>query len=204
MNDCSGLFEVDLGTGTAVLLKECPAGAEIRWVELSPEGETLFYELMDDTGEQPIRLKQYDMHTRQEKELLRENSWPVCPSLSPDGKWLSFVTFDSERQARNLNVMPASGGSIRQIVSFEEYEAVFTSDWMPDGKSILYVKKLPGRTGRRELCQVYIEGGDQRTIGVIADYATHLRIHPDGRRIAFGDYKLQTEVWVMENFLPKD
>jgi hypothetical protein len=32
----------------------------------------------------------------------------------------------------------------------------------------------------------------------------HLRVHPDGRRVAFtvGPY-VKTEVWVLENFLPE-
>jgi hypothetical protein len=31
-----------------------------------------------------------------------------------------------------------------------------------------------------------------------------LRLHPDGRRVAIGDVKVDLEVWVMENFLPKE
>jgi hypothetical protein len=30
-----------------------------------------------------------------------------------------------------------------------------------------------------------------------------LRPHPDGRRLATTDFKVNLEVWVMENFLPK-
>jgi hypothetical protein len=30
-----------------------------------------------------------------------------------------------------------------------------------------------------------------------------LRLHPDGRRAAIVDVKVNLEVWVMENFLPK-
>ncbi len=30
-----------------------------------------------------------------------------------------------------------------------------------------------------------------------------LRLHPDGRRVAIDDVKVNLEVWVMENFLPK-
>jgi hypothetical protein len=30
-----------------------------------------------------------------------------------------------------------------------------------------------------------------------------VRVHPDGRHVAFGTSKASTEVWVMENFLPK-
>jgi len=29
-----------------------------------------------------------------------------------------------------------------------------------------------------------------------------LRLHPDGRRVAIDDIKVNLEVWVMENFLP--
>jgi hypothetical protein len=31
----------------------------------------------------------------------------------------------------------------------------------------------------------------------------NLRIHPDGKKIAFNTFKIKKEVWLMKNFLPK-
>jgi hypothetical protein len=32
---------------------------------------------------------------------------------------------------------------------------------------------------------------------------SRLSVHPDGQQIAFSAFKRQTEIWVMENFLPE-
>jgi hypothetical protein len=49
-----------------------------------------------------------------------------------------------------------------------------------------------------------VEGGKPQNLGItnqgiIAD----LRVHPDGRRIAFTNARLGGDVWVIENFVPK-
>ena len=44
----------------------------------------------------------------------------------------------------------------------------------------------------------------QRIAGPIAArQLTGVRLHPNGRHVAIGDIKVDLEVWVMENFLPK-
>jgi hypothetical protein len=34
-------------------------------------------------------------------------------------------------------------------------------------------------------------------------FIRHVRVHPDGRRIAFTAGGVKLEIWVLENFLPK-
>jgi hypothetical protein len=38
---------------------------------------------------------------------------------------------------------------------------------------------------------------------IVARQLVGLGLHPDGRRVAISDVKVDLEVWVMENFLPK-
>jgi Tol biopolymer transport system component len=144
---------------------------------------------------------QYDLETGQEKELVRENSWPNCPALSPDGRWLTFQTGDS---VRNLNILPADGGPLERIMTFEGgVEWAYSIDWMPDGKNFLYIKGFPYTPEQRELWQVSIDDKSPKKIGEFEGMA-RLSVHPDGRQIAFSALKRQTEIWVMENFFPKD
>jgi Tol biopolymer transport system component len=184
---------------------KCADDTRIRWVTWSPDSKKLFYEEYRPMVTEPAtRLVQYDLETQQEKVLFREPSWPTCPALSPDGQWLAFQILDDEKRIRSLNIMPADSGFLREIVRLEEDECVYSVDWMPDGKSILYIKNTPDHPKQRELWQVAFEGGGPRNLGLTMEKMAYLSIHPDGRQIAFSSYKEQTEIWVMENFLPED
>jgi serine/threonine protein kinase len=200
-----GLFQIDLESGLATLLVKSADGADMRQAAIhqptwSPNGDRLYYIYPQDF-DKPSRLIQYDLETGQEKELLREDSYPNCPALSPDGQWLAFQTLDT---MRTLNILPVDGGPLRSIVTFPGgTDWAYSIDWMPDCKSILYVKGSPLTPRIRELWQVFIDGKSPRKIGDF-EGMSRVSVHPDGRQVAFSALKRQTEIWVMENFLPKD
>ena len=65
------------------------------------------------------------------------------------------------------------------------------------GPYILFVKA--GRP--TELWHVSVEGGEPQKL-LEMDGMKNIRIHPDGRRIAFACMQGDREIWAMENFLP--
>ncbi len=46
-------------------------------------------------------------------------------------------------------------------------------------------------------------GGEAEILDLSVNRMRMIRIHPDGRRIAFEGGRSGGEIWVMENFLPK-
>jgi Tol biopolymer transport system component len=77
--------------------------------------------------------------------------------------------------------------------------------WTRDGKSILFIKSISSsKTEKGELWQVPAAGGEPTKIGLSMEFIRHLRLHPDGKRIVFTSEKIVQEVWVMENYLPKE
>jgi hypothetical protein len=54
-----------------------------------------------------------------------------------------------------------------------------------------------------ELWLVPVEGGQARKLDLAVDSLADLRMHPDGRHIAFVAGRHKGELWVMENFLPR-
>jgi hypothetical protein len=57
-----------------------------------------------------------------------------------------------------------------------------------------------------ELWRISAAGGEPQKLDIELPRMDHLRIHPDGRRIAFSARSFeaeQREVWVLENFLPQ-
>lgn len=202
-----GLFEIDLESGLATLLVKSADGADMRRAAIgqptwSPNGDKIYYIYAQDF-DKPSRLMQYDLKTGQEKELVRENSWPNCPALSPNGQWLTFQAIDTV-VGRSLNILPADGGPLQRIMTFEGgVEWAYAIDWMPDGKSFLYIKGFPWTPERRELWHVSIDDKSPRKIGEFEGMA-RLSVHPDGRQIVFSALKRQAEIWAMENFFPKN
>ena len=103
--------------------------------------------------------------------------------------------------------MPASGGESRELVRVDqEKETPFggSPSWTSDGRYIVFLKGAKGNYPTEwQLWRVAVEGGEPERIGLIAArQLVGLRRHPDGRRVAISDVKVDLEVWVMENFLP--
>ena len=56
---------------------------------------------------------------------------------------------------------------------------------------------------RRETWLVPLDGGAHEGAGPARLTAwSRIRVHPDGKRIAYHAGELKSEVWVLENFLP--
>ena len=58
-----------------------------------------------------------------------------------------------------------------------------------------------------ELMRISAEGGEPEKLGISMYGISYVSINPDGRKIAFsakGQTPKSPEVWVMENFLPKE
>jgi Tol biopolymer transport system component len=78
-----------------------------------------------------------------------------------------------------------------------------TLAWTPDGRSVLFARKINSGSLKTELWLVPIQGGEPRKLELTAENMRDLSVHPDGRHIAFTAGKPKSEIWVMENFLPK-
>jgi hypothetical protein len=77
---------------------------------------------------------------------------------------------------------------------------------MPDGRHLLFQRVIgPEGSARNELWRISAAGGQPQKLELTLPRMGHLRVHPDGRQIAFTAYSSQagkSEVWVMQNFLP--
>jgi Tol biopolymer transport system component len=60
-------------------------------------------------------------------------------------------------------------------------------------------------TLRYELWRVPSQGGEPQQLDLTVDgMLVSLRIHPDGQRMAYRTLRSNSEIWVMENYLPKE
>jgi Tol biopolymer transport system component len=169
---------------------------------VSPDRKSVYYVHFQWT-KKLVTIIRHDLETSQEKELYRKEAPPDISSttVSPNGKYVSFSTSDFPLD-HVIRIIPAAGGETRDMLKGKL--GSFTNHvWTPDGKTILFGKRTAGtKVEKGELWQVPYEGGEPRKIEIKMGL-NDLRLHPDGRRIAFTSGKTTNELWVMENFLPK-
>ncbi len=124
-------------------------------------------------------------------------------SISPDSRHLAVVVRDKDAGAmRHVMVVPTTGGESRDVLSSTQLAWPVSVAWAPDGQSVLFVKQPNARDPKTELWLAPIQGGEPRKLELTAEGIRDLRIHPDGRHVAYTSGRDRSAVWVMENFLP--
>ena len=199
------LMRIDAQTGQATSLMPLPMGGSgYPRFEFSQDGKRVFYIKWPDVSDlNRSQLVVRDLQAGQETALI-EKKGLYSVSVAPDGKRL--VIGASEERSQVLLVMPAAGGEARELVRVDGEEANYrvSPSWTPDGRYVVFVKGLKGRSTRHvQVWRVAAEGGEPQQLGLTVDELWWLRLHPDGRRVAIGTWKGHTEVWALENFLPK-
>lgn len=124
-----------------------------------------------------------------------------CGVLSPDGRYLVIGGVDPSKPEAPF-LLPVAGGEPRRLV-LETERLQGPLDWAADSSAI-YALKPPA-----ELWRLAIDGGEPRKVnlkvkGSRLNRMGLLRMHPDGRSVAFPARLAAkpAEVWVLENFLP--
>ena len=197
-NDQRGLFKVDAKTGKTALIVTGDSGYHAP--KCSPDGKKVFYEA-DLWKEKIFRILMYDLDTQQKKEIYR-SEWQIFRmDVSPDGKQLAFW----EGKDNTLKLISVDGGQPKVLLKLEE-GGINSVAWSPDGKDVFFSKteKGGGKTGKCELWRIPSEGGKPEKFELAANGLIDLNIHPEGSLIAFTLWNVDEEVWVMENFLPKE
>lgn len=197
-----GIYRVDVQTAAVAPIVQFKKGMRVFSHRWSKDGKVIYYTL-GDRDEKACSVFVHNLETGQDERLsgAPENAHDI--DISPDGKWLVLMNREGKRAIR---IMPASGGEPREIFSFEQVGSqIMTPAWSADGRYIFFSKmqKTPGPM--MDLYRVSIDRGEAQKIDVAMGRIRHFSVHPDGQSIAFssmGTNPEQSQVWVMENFLP--
>jgi eukaryotic-like serine/threonine-protein kinase len=122
------------------------------------------------------------------KVFLTRNDGGATPLNAPPGQLLSVSpggelavsaghAFDGWLGAGTLSRMPLLGGGARAIA-----DQVREADWLPDGSSLLIVRRAQGRDR--------LEWPMGKVVYETAGFISSPRISRDGQRVAFGDHPL--------------
>jgi Tol biopolymer transport system component len=167
---------------------------------LSPDGRTVYFVHADaDSKNEVIRAR--NLATGQEQVVCRPPSWPYGLAISPDGRQLAL--YEGWERNSSLSIAPIATGQLGTL--FSSPQGIKTIAWTPDGRHLLYSLTQPaagaGTTATTDLWRIPVEGGQPQKLELAMDSLVDLRMHPDGRHIAFVAGTHKGEVWVMENFL---
>jgi Tol biopolymer transport system component len=192
-----GIYRIDVQTGAILPIVK----GQVQHPVWSSDGKMILY-----VSEQTILA--HDLETNEEKQLFKAvgKISPANLTISPDGRQLAF-SLSGTAPETSLMVMPVAGGSPREILQLKDPESIRSGwkgsvEWIADGRQILFVKAQKDR--KDELWQISAEGGKPRNLGITNQgIISQLRVHPDGKRVAFTNAKLGNDVWVIENFVPK-
>jgi Tol biopolymer transport system component len=201
----AGLVRIDAQTGRVAFLMPLPAAVGFPHFEILPDGSRVLYTKPSDVPPGGgLCLISRNLKSGEEATVVEKPAF-FQSGLSPDGRRLAMEI--GEGKAQVLLVMPSAGGESRELVRVDsDKEVPFwgTPWWSPDSRYVYFMKGVKGVKDQWHLWRVSAEGGEPRQLGVtLGRQMGGLRLHPDGRRLATTDFKVNLEVWVMENFLPR-
>ena len=202
----SGIYRLEVKTGNIIPIslpkKEYNIDSEYGTYlnEWSHDGKSFFY--VEFNRKNKLRkILNRDFETGNEKELYQGPKL-FSISLSPDGQWLAFT---SRKQEGSIKIMPASGGEPRELCKrVQQGNSLTPLAWTADGRYVLFCTRQTDSL-KSNLWRVPIEGGKPQKLGLEMAGINSLTVHPNGRQITFssvGPSSKESEVWVMENFLP--
>ena len=192
------LYRVDLRTGDVALSEAFPPLTfSVTW---SRDGRRMFYSVNDSdfqTGSVMVR----DLATGREQTLY-QGKVPYTLELSPDGRTLAFDVVEYSPKRVTLVLLPAEGGSIRELVTHADVADHPILGWTPDGSGIIFGREL-GIQGAQGYAMWYIsaQGGEPRRLEPTLN-TWRPALHPDGRHFAFAVGEGRLELWALSNFLP--
>lgn len=111
------------------------------------------------------------------------------PAFSPDGRMLAFCRWQTNSSS-DIFLVSTAGGAERRLTNEKgDFRGLA---WMPDGENLLASSNRSGLSG---LWLVSLRDGRMRPLQLTSSNARDPAVAPGGRRIAYSDYRLQSEIW---------
>lgn len=200
------VFMVDVQTGATRRIAEMPSGGVLMSPSWLRDGTAIVY-IERDWRKGQDRILRHDVGSERTTELgswSMEDYWLWMVDASPTSDSIAFGRTYAKTVVPGIYIMSAAGGPDREVTRLPAKTGVpWDLNWTPDGSHLIYVVRYPAGGQPREIWAVAAAGGEPYRVGIEEVRLNQLRIHPDGRRIAYRAGEDQQEVWVMEDFLPQ-
>ena len=205
-----GLYRVDVQTNEVTLVRQKQPEEYLTGRTWAVDSKGIYFTVAE-SKKKIFRLMMREIETGIEHELYRQEApsddfSPRFLSLSPEGTYVACSTKDSKTKSSYLRIIPTQGGESRILVTLELQATIVPLGWSSGGREILY-STLSGNPQQqtREVYRIALDGGKPQklTFPLATISINDLCLHPDGQTVAFTAGKQKSEIWVMENFLPR-
>ncbi len=120
----------------------------------------------------------------------------LCWSVSPDGGRIALAS--SDRFRAQVRILDARNGTENNIQPPQGW-SIFDLSWAADGLALFAVGQSP--LGSYVIARIAMDGQTR----ILLDRGRHnsmltLRSSPDGRYLAFGQWTMESNAWLLENF----
>ncbi len=114
------------------------AGEPATW---SPTGRTLVYaSATTGTDTASSKLRRVDLDSDAVRDLTDGTFVDRHPDWSPDGAWIAFTRRTAAGGSRAIWVIPADGGTARQITFASDDSEDIQPTWAPDSRHIAFIR----------------------------------------------------------------
>ena len=110
---------------------------------ISPDGATAVlpvttYDLVENKGLTDLWL--LPVAGRPARQLTSDKASDTQPTVSPDGKWIAFISKRADDSENQVYVIAADGGEARRVTNIPTGASV--PKWFPDSKRIVFVSEI--------------------------------------------------------------
>ena len=123
-------------------------------------------------------------------------------ALSPNRQWSAVAISDGESPNWSrfaIVAVPLTGGETRELLRVRTPEIVWIQTWTNDGQAVLVTRwdsSVPFDRRKSRLWSIPFEGGAASPLPLSLSGLSEVRLHPDGRRLAFTGGGQRAEVWM--------
>ena len=204
-----GVYRIDAQTSEVQAIALAPAGQGFGMPQWLPGGKRILYQRKSFSGDRRKAILERDLRSGRERVLVEgvdladvdADVMLLALAVSPDGRFIAHIRMDRIAKKGSIELVALSGNVRRALVKLEGDKFVTLDGWTPDGKSLIYsLASGAGDAWGFETWIVPIDGGQPRRLDMTDRYARHVRVHPNGKQIAFWiPNQTPEQVWVVEN-----
>ncbi len=180
----SSIFRIDIETSAITKL----AGQAKFNPHLCPDGKTLVF-LKGGV----MLISKLDLETGKESEIIKS---AFSYDISPDGKEAVFHSKDI------IMTIPLSGGEPKVLCSgLAQY---YRLKWTDDGRNIIARAVSNYDNEPSKIWRIHVHDGNSLQLGISVPKMMSFALNPDNKNFVYSvSEESKSELWVMENFLPK-